>query len=74
MKTKDELEDALATWRKLNEFARFCTEEDALKAMEYETTHKKRFPFIRRLHCRLNYLRGMRERKELDEKYNNVGL
>lgn len=57
--------EVLATWEGLNAALRSCTEAEAQELLATELAGKRRRVFVLRIHCRLNRLRGARERREL---------
>lgn len=58
----------LQTWIGLNEFVREADEGQCEKLLKEELAGRKRKMFVRRIHSRLNRLRGRRERETLDKR------
>lgn len=54
----------LANWRRLVRAIPKMNEKELTEALEVETVGEKRLDFIRRLHRRLNKIRGERELEE----------
>ncbi len=58
----------LQTWINLNDAILEASEEECQKLLKEEMTGRRRKMFVRRIHSRLNRLRGQRERKEMNKK------
>lgn len=65
-KVKEDLAEVLSTWIGLNDALREADEDYCNKLLKYESTHKKRTQFLKRIHSRLNRVRADRERSELE--------
>ena len=59
---------ALATWLDLVEHIMHCDETATIDLLEQEKQGRARKGFLRRIHCRLNRVRAIRERAELKPK------
>lgn len=56
----------LQTWISLNEFLRTANEAECWKLLAEEQNGRKRSEILRRIHCRLNRVRAVRERTMLE--------
>ena len=59
---------ALLTWVSLNEIIIDANEEECEMLLKEELEGRARRQFVRRIHSRMNRLRGRREKLELDRK------
>ena len=65
--TKDEVDDILTSWTRLNKVLGNLTEADVKMAMNREMVGNRRKDIVIRLHQRYTILRSARERAELVE-------
>ena len=56
----------LTTWLKLNKAMKTAPESLCVALLEEERNGRRRAQFLRRIHCRLNKMRALRERAELE--------
>ena len=70
--TKDEIDEALASWKTINKKIGDMTEADVKQAMNREMVGNRRRDMVVRLHQRYTILRAARERQELVDSLADV--
>ena len=63
--SKDQMNQALSDWRKMNEFIQAHTEEECWKLLKEEQKGGKRLDYLLRIYGRANKLRSTRERRAI---------